>query len=132
MNSNFNPVISARIRELSEAFSTRAVLVFLQPYLIGMRVDIFGDYRCPNVIADNLRSASRSEHIDVELHFIRDFIQAGEIRVLPVGTEEQHANVLTKSLWRKKFMLHRGALMNLSLGSSRHGSFFPGILITSW
>ena len=29
-------------------------------------------------------------------------------------TEEQHADVLTKSLWRMKLMVHRAALMNVS------------------
>ena len=97
-----------------EALFTRAVLVFLQPELSGMRVDIFGDNEGAKAIADNPSSASRSKHIDVKLHFIRGLVRAGEVRILHVGTAEQHADVLTKPLWRKKFMLHRAALMNLS------------------
>ena len=77
-------------------------------------MDIFGDNEGAKVIADNPSSASRSKHIDVKLHSIRGLIRAGDVRVLHVGTEEQHADVLTKPLWRKKFMLHRGVLMNLS------------------
>ena len=56
----------------NEALFTRAVLVFLQPELSGMRVDIFGDNESAKAIADNQSSASRSKHIDVKLHFIRD------------------------------------------------------------
>ena len=97
-----------------EALFTRAVLVFLQPELSGMRVDIFGDNEGAKAIADNPSSTSRSKHIDVKLHFIRGLIRTGEVRTLHVGTEEQHADVLTEALWRKKFMVHRAALMNVS------------------
>ena len=97
-----------------EALFTRAVLVFLQPELSGMRVDIFGDDEGAKAIADNPSSASRSTHIDVKLHFIRGLIRTGEVRILHVGTEEQHADVWTKALWRKKFMVHRAALRNFS------------------
>ena len=82
-----------------EAFFTRAVLVFLQLELSGMRVDIFGDNEGAKAIADyNPSSASRSKHVDVKLHSIRGLICTGEVRILHVGTEEQHADVLTKAL----------------------------------
>ena len=93
-----------------EALFTRAVLVFIQSELSGMRVDIFGNNEGAKAIADNPSSASRSKHIDVKLHFIRGLVRTGEVRILHVGTAEQHADVLTKPLWRKKFMLHRAAL----------------------
>ena len=97
-----------------EALFTRAFLVFLQPELSGMRVDIFGDNEGARAIADNLNSASRSKHIDVKLHCKRGSIRTGEVRILHVGTELQHADVLMKALWRKKFVVHRAALMNFS------------------
>ena len=97
-----------------EALFTRAVLVFLQPKLSGMRVDTFGDNEGAKAIADNPSSASRSKHIDVKLHFIRGLNGTGEVIILHVGTEEQHADVLTKALWRKRFLVHRAALMNFS------------------
>ncbi|CAM9864367.1 unnamed protein product, partial [Ascophyllum nodosum] len=91
-----------------EALFLRAV------WLSGMRVDIFGDNEGTKAIADNPSSASRSKHIDVKLHFIRGLIRTGGVRLLHVGTEEQHADVLTKALWRNKFMVHRAASMNFS------------------
>ena len=97
-----------------EALFTRAVLVFLQHDLTGMRVDVFGDNEGAKTIANNLSRAYRSKHIDVKLHFIRGLVRAGEVRVSHVGTAEQYSDVLTKPLWRKKFMLHHAALMNLS------------------
>jgi len=53
------------------------VLIFLQPGLTGMRVDIFGDNEVAKAIADNPGSASRSRHIDVKLHFIRGLDSSG-------------------------------------------------------
>ena len=97
-----------------EALFTRAVLVFLQPELIGIRVGIFGDNEGAKAIADNPRSVSRSKHTCVKVHFIRGLICMGKVRILHVGTEGQHADVLTKTLWRNKFLVHRAASMNLS------------------
>ena len=87
----------------NEALFMRAVLVFLQPELTGMRVDVFGDNEGAKVIADNPTSASRSKHIDVKLPFIRGLIRGGELRVLHVGTEEQQAGVLTNACGERSF-----------------------------
>ena len=98
-----------------DALFTGVVLVFLRPELSGMRVDIFGDNEGSKAIADNPDSASRSKRIDVKLKFIWGLIHTGEDIILNVGTEEQHADTLTKALWtRKKFLVDRAALMNLS------------------
>ena len=51
-----------------EALFTRAVLV----------VDAFGDKEGAKAIANNRSSASRSKHIDVMLHFIRDWLARGK------------------------------------------------------
>ena len=58
----------------------------------------FRRYEGAKAIEDISSSASRSKHIDVNLHFIRGLIRAGEARIVHVGTEEQHADVLTKPL----------------------------------
>ena len=92
----------------------KAVLVFLQAELTRVRLDVFDDNEGAKAIADNPSSASKSEPIVVKLHSIRGLIRAWEVRVLHVGTVEQHANYLTTPLWRKKVLLHRAALMDLS------------------
>ena len=63
-------------------------------------------------IANNPSNTSRSKHIDMKFHFIQGLVRAGEIRILHVGTQHRHADILTKAPWRKKFMVHRAALMN--------------------
>ena len=92
----------------------KAVLVFQQPEQTGIRVDVFGDNGGAKAIADNPSSASGSTHIDVKLHFVRGLIRAGEVRVLHVGTPEQHVDVLKKSFWRKMILLYGAALMKFS------------------
>ena len=87
----------AQCDTFKEVFFTRAILVFLQPELSGMRVDIFGDDEGSKVIADNPSSASTSKYINVKLHFIRGLIRMRKVRILHVGTKEQHADVLTMS-----------------------------------
>ncbi|KXJ62305.1 hypothetical protein RP20_CCG026832 [Aedes albopictus] len=60
-------------------------------------VTIFEDNRGCIGMANNLET-KRSKHIDVKHHFIRDHIAAGRIQVKAVGTQEQLADVFTKSL----------------------------------
>ena len=73
-----------------EALFMRAVLVFLQPQLPGMCIDIFVDNEGAMTIANNPSSSSRSKHIDdVKFHFIQGLVRSGgEIRILHVGTRK--------------------------------------------
>ena len=88
-----------------EALFTRTVLVFLQPR------HLWCDNESSKAAADNPSTASRSKYVDVKPHFIRGLVRDGKIRILHVGTEEQHAHVLTKALWRNTFLVHRVALI---------------------
>lgn len=96
------------------AILEEAVLVFLRPQLAEMCVDILGDNEGAMAVANNPSNALRSKHIDVKFQSIQGLAHAGEIRILHVGTEGQHADILTKMLWRKKFMVRCAALMNLA------------------
>ena len=45
----------------------------------------------------------KSKHIEIRYHYIRDMVQKGAINLQYVGTNEQVADVLTKSLSLVKF-----------------------------
>lgn len=45
----------------------------------------------------------RSKHINIKLHFIRDVISNGEVKVMKVGIEDNPADALTKCLTLAKF-----------------------------
>jgi hypothetical protein len=51
-----------------------------------------------------------SKHIEIRYHFIRDMVQRGAIKLQYVGTDEQVADVLTKSLSPVKFKHFRDKL----------------------
>jgi len=45
----------------------------------------------------------RTKHIDIHLHFVRDMIETKEIMVEKVASEENLADMFTKSLSRSRF-----------------------------
>ena len=63
--------------------------------------------KCDNTSAINLTKNpvqhSRSKHIEIRHHFIRDHVNNGNICVEFVPTENQFANILTKPLEKLRF-----------------------------
>jgi hypothetical protein len=49
-------------------------------------------------MTENLVFHDKSKHIEIRYHYIRDMVQRGAIKLQYVGTDEQVADVLTKSL----------------------------------
>ena len=45
----------------------------------------------------------RTKHIDVKLHFIREVVDSGAVRIMKIASEDNPADMLTKSLPRYKF-----------------------------
>jgi hypothetical protein len=54
-------------------------------------------------MADNPVEHSRTKHIDIRHHFLRDHQQKGDIEVYHINTENQLANIFTKPLDEKRF-----------------------------
>jgi hypothetical protein len=54
-------------------------------------------------MADNPVEHSRTKHIDIRHHFLRDHQQKGDIEVFYVSTENQLANIFTKPLDESTF-----------------------------
>ena len=57
-------------------------------------------------------SSNRTRHINVRYFFIKDRIDAGEIEVKYMPTDEMIADILTKPLQGKKFIELRTKLLN--------------------
>ena len=49
----------------------------------------------------------RSKHIEIRYHFIRDHVQKGVVKLQYLPTDEQVADILTKSLGKSKFEYFR-------------------------
>jgi hypothetical protein len=54
-------------------------------------------------MADNPVEHSRTKHIDIRYHFLRDHHQRGDIKIAYVSTKEQLADIFTKPLDEKTF-----------------------------
>jgi len=52
----------------------------------------------------------RTKHIELDIHFVREHVQLGDLRVLHVPTGEQFADVMTKGLPTATFEAFRSCL----------------------
>ncbi|KAL2887454.1 Retrovirus-related Pol polyprotein from transposon TNT 1-94 [Ceratocystis lukuohia] len=64
---------------------------------------IYGDNQAALKIAKNLGESSRTKHIDVQFHAIKDWIREGKIKLEYVTTDKMLADGLTKPLSVQKF-----------------------------
>jgi hypothetical protein len=61
-------------------------------------------------MADNSVEHSRTKHIDIRYHFLRDHQQTGDIEIAYVSTKEQLVDIFTKPLDEKTFSKLRNEL----------------------
>jgi hypothetical protein len=61
-------------------------------------------------VAKNPVLHSRTKHIEVRYHFLRDNVEKGNIDLIYVPTEKQLADILTKALDQATFARLRGEL----------------------
>jgi hypothetical protein len=52
----------------------------------------------------------RTKHVEIDLHFVRERVAAGDIRVLHVPTSSQYADIFTKGLPTSAFQDFRSSL----------------------
>ena len=76
---------------------------------------IFCDSSSAIDLSKNHVHHSRSKHIDIRHHFIRDHQDKKDISLEHITTEKQLAAIFTKSLEAKQFCFIRGKLGILSI-----------------
>ena len=64
-------------------------------------------------MAKNKYSSKRTRHIDVKHQVVSDAGTAGQVNIVYVGMESQHADILTKALERDSFEKHVRVIMNV-------------------
>ena len=61
-------------------------------------------------IANNPVQHSRTKHIDIRHHFLRDHVSKGDIEISHIRTEDQLADIFTKPLEEGRFCKLRNEL----------------------
>ena len=73
-------------------------------------------------LAKNPKHHSRTKHIDVQHHFIREKIEEEEIYLVYCPTEHMVADVLTKALGKERHQTMCKAMGIEAIGTSQSGS----------
>ena len=76
-------------------------------------VTVYCDSQSAIHLAKNQVYHSRTKHIDVRFHFIREILDEGDILLQKIGTEDNPADMLTKVVTGIKFQ-HCLELINIS------------------
>jgi hypothetical protein len=54
---------------------------------------------------------SRTKHINIKYHFFRSYVDRGLVTIVPISSDDQPADMLTKSLPETDFVKHRKKMM---------------------
>ena len=80
---------------------------------------------CDNIsavyLSTNPVQHQRTKHIEIDLHFVRERVALGEVRVLHVPTSSQYADIFTKGLPTSVFTEFRSSLNVRGAPSSDRG-----------
>ena len=83
-------------------------LVYLRRLMREMFIDVTGatvvyeDNTGATCLTKNPVHHKRTKHTDIRFHYVRERVEAGDVRVVRVPTEEQLADTLTKPLGRDR------------------------------
>ena len=71
--------------------------------MVFSKTPIFCDNTSAIAISNNPVLHSRTKHIDIRYHFIRDHIQKGDIELYFISTDNQLADLFTKPFDESRF-----------------------------
>ncbi len=57
-------------------------------------------------MAENVTTSTRTRHVDVRYHFVREFVEDGFIKIIFVRTTENNADIFTKNVTGELYDTH--------------------------
>jgi hypothetical protein len=78
--------------------------------LVQQAVRIDCDSQSAIFLAKNLTYHSKTKHIDIQYHFVRDMVEEKKVLLMKVDTLKNVADSLTKSVSTEKFSWCRGSM----------------------
>ena len=82
---------------------------------------VFCDNVSATYLAANPVQHKRTKHIELDVHFVREKVQLGQLRVLHVPTTQQFADIMTKGLPTAAFQEFRSSLCIADADASTAG-----------
>ena len=67
------------------------------------------------MMSENLNNRDRSRHVDVKVHYLRDLVRDGHVKLVKCAGTQNVSDVLTKSLSRPAFEKHREHMWGTSV-----------------
>jgi hypothetical protein len=78
--------------------------------LVQQAVRIYCDSQSEIFLAKNLTHHSKTKHIDIQYHFVRDMVEENKVLLMKVDTLKNVGDSLTKSVSTEKFSWCRGSM----------------------
>jgi hypothetical protein len=82
---------------------------------IGLKVKLPMVTKFDNVgaiyLTQNPSTSQRTKHIDIRYHFVREFVEAGVVKVEFIKSEENEADIMTKNTTNELFEKHKTKLV---------------------
>ncbi|KAH9803881.1 retrovirus-related pol polyprotein from transposon RE1 [Citrus sinensis] len=105
----------------SEIAWLKSLFLEMEVYCVE-RPTIWCDNISATELAKNLVFHSRTKHIEIDVHFIRDKVLSGDLKICYVPSEDQIADILTKPLSSPQFNYLRDNLNVFSCPLSLRGA----------
>jgi hypothetical protein len=99
---------------VAEACWLRQVLVELRNPLSRATL-VYCDNVSAVYLSTNPVQHQRTKHVEIDLHFVRERVVVGDVRVLHVSTISQFADISTKALPSSVFSKFRFSINNYSV-----------------
>ena len=92
---------------------------------LGDKINIPITVYCDNVgaifLAYNTKTGGRTKHVYIQYHYVREFVQKGEVQILFVRSENNDSDVFTKNTSKNTFDEHSVKFMVTTSDKSQEG-----------